>query len=286
MKKYIALLILSFVAWQSQAEPDLAQLQSIEQELNQALDNMRSAKGNTEWNEASDAIAKLVQDAMNTEGCFEYPFSSITRMGILKSPDNKVKMFNWNIPRENSTHGYRCFIMHKPEKKEETINIYELIQSKKDVQSSTSKYLALDDWYGALYYEIIPVKQGKKTYYTLLGWAGKDISTTQKIVDALQFTSKGARLGAPVFKTSKGTLKRFVLEFADEVVVSLKYFEKDDRIVFDHLSPSKGGLQGQYAFYGPDFTYDCFVLEKGKWIMEPDIDVRQGKDDKPFVDPR
>jgi len=262
------------------------QLQEIENEMLSSIEVLRKSNTDETRQEASDALNLLIKDAMNTEGCFSYPFEKITGMAIVDSPDQLVRLFNWNVPQEGNTHKYYCHVMHKPNKKEDKINLYELEQTQIEITATKSKYLPGNNWYGALYYKIIPIKSGKKTIYSLMGWAGRDGSTTMKLLDAMQFTSKGIRLGAPIFKTEKGTQKRFTLEYADDVAVSLKYYEKENRIIFDHLSPRAIGLEGQYAFYGPDFTYDAFNLEKGKWIIERDVYVTLGKEKRPYKDPQ
>ena len=44
----------------------------------------------------------------------------------------------------------------------------------------------------------------------------------------------------------------------------LRYDDKLKMIVFDHLSPSKPSYEGKYQYYGPDFSYDGLIFEKGK----------------------
>jgi hypothetical protein len=56
--------------------------------------------------------------------------------------------------------------------------------------------------------------------------------------------------------------------------MSLRYQENKDWIVFDHLAPSQTSLEGQYEFYGPDFTFDAFQWEKKRWVFKANVDVR------------
>ena len=277
-------LLLAFTVFSQNT--DLKQLGLIEAEIQTQLVKLQEAKTNDAWDVQTDTIQKLVRDAVNIPGCFDYPFKRVMGMGILSSPDGKLKMFNWSAPREDNTLKYFCIFLHRPDKKSGIINVHELMHDGSLPQETVSKYLDDEEWYGALYYEIIPINKGKNTIYTLLGWAGVDGITTMKLLDAIQFTSRGIRLGAPIFKTENGVQKRFLLEYADDVSVSLRWFEKDKQLIFDHLSPRNPSLQGQFAFYGPDFTYDAFVLEKGKWIYHRDVYITMEKDNRPFNDPR
>jgi hypothetical protein len=58
---------------------------------------------------------------------------------------------------------------------------------------------APERWYGALYYEVIPVKKGGRTLYTLLGWKGYSKAETRKVIEMLSFKGGKPRFGAPVF---------------------------------------------------------------------------------------
>ena len=277
-------ILLSLATWSQ--EPDLEQLGLIELELQMHFAGMQEARTDDAWNTQAEAIQKSVRDAVNTPGCFDYPFDKVKGMGILSSPDGKLKLFNWSAPQEDNTHKYYGIFLHRPDKKSGIIDVHELVHDGSLPQGTVTKYLDGEEWYGALYYEIIPIKKGKNTIYTLLGWAGMDGLTTMKLIDAIQFTSRGIRLGAPIFKTDNGIQKRFLLEYADDVSASLRWFEKDKRLIFDHLSPRNPSLQGQHSFYGPDFTFDAFVLEKGKWIFQRDVYITMEKDKRPFNDPR
>jgi hypothetical protein len=47
--------------------------------------------------------------------------------------------------------------------------------------------------------------------------------------------------------------------------------------VFDHLVPVSPELKGRKEYYGPDFSYDTYNLEKGMWMLKADVEVRNKK---------
>jgi hypothetical protein len=262
--------------------------QEIEARMFECLEGIRSSKTDEMRIAYSDSLATEVQQAVNSEGCMAYPFSSITQMGILDSPDKLVRIFNWNVPLVDGTHLYRCFILHLEDEKAQLYNWHELKQKRNLPTKHDSKYLDSNEWPGALYYEIIPLEKGNETIYTLLGWQGLDNITTAKVLEVLQFQRNDIKLGAPIFKTASGTKKRWSMIYAEDVSASLKYYPKDKRIVFDHLSPRSNGLEGNYAFYGPDMSYDAFGYIKGKWEFQRDVYITMGKEQerRPYKDPR
>ncbi|HRO76752.1 MAG TPA: hypothetical protein PLP27_11460, partial [Crocinitomicaceae bacterium] len=49
------------------------------------------------------------------------------------------------------------------------------------------------------------------------------------------------------------------------------YEEDRNRIVFDHLSPENPIMADFREFYVPDMSYDAFVFENDKWVLQEDI---------------
>jgi hypothetical protein len=107
--------------------------------------------------------------------------------------------------------------------------------------------------------------------YTLLGWDGNSSSSNMKIIDVLYFSGNSAKLGSPVFKVGNQTFKRVFYEYSKKSTMSLRWDEKYQRILMDHLSPESPGLAGFYAYYVPDMSYDAFELKSSKWILKEDV---------------
>ena len=57
--------------------------------------------------------------------------------------------------------------------------------------------------------------------------------------------------------------------------MSLHYQEK-----VSVISPTSPSMQGQYEFYSPDFTYDAFRFEKGKWQFVSDYEAKNEGEEK------
>ncbi len=217
---------------------------------------------------------------------FDYAFSDL-KFCVATSKDHHIRLFNWNIPHNDGTHRYVCFVLVW-DKKEKNYWWTELTEPKNESEKIENKFLNADKWLGALYYEIIPMEKKKTDTYTLLGWDGKDNLTQRKIVDALTITGKKIRMGASIFKSDEGTRKRLIYEYSDEVSSSVKFYQKKKCVVVDHLSPKNPNMVGIYADYGPDGSYDVLTLVKGKWELLENIDISQfaTDDGKPFIDPR
>lgn len=220
-----------------------------------------------------------LEKALSKEESFHYGFDSIPSSGKLYAPDEKFRMITWNLPLDNGSHVYYCFLQVKVKKE---YFVYQLNDQSEHLKRVSNKVLPPKKWYGALYYDIIKVKKNGRKYYTLLGWDGFDQFTTKKVIDVVYFNSSGnPKFGAPIFKLPRKTVRRVFFEYSDQATMTLKYEEKRKQIVFDHLAPTKEELKGVRQYYVPDLTFDAFQLEKGNWKFIPDIDIRL-KDNKPF----
>lgn len=254
-----------------------------EKELSYFLNKLRKGKNNLERKNYNDSLVFKLKTTLNNIEAFDYPFDSLESIFKGKSPDDEFRMFNWNVERDNGEHKYYCLILTK------NGDVIELKDKSNSIINPEYKTLDQDNWYGALYYKIIPVKKGG-TKYTLLAWDGNSRVTTKKIIDVMYFSGKKVKFGTTLFKTEKDTKRRVIFEYADAAYMSLKYYDnkKEQLIVFDHLMPSTPQLEGFYQYYYPDMSQDAFYFEGGKWVYKKDFDARNKaskKDDK-YIDPK
>lgn len=218
---------------------------------------------------AASQLESLFAAHYSKEENFDFELDSIPFLGQLSSSDGKVKMLCWNLALENGTFKYHCILRHRTDKK--TVVVTVLKDNDSDWRKLIRKPIQPKNWYGVLYYKILTNKFRGKTYYTLLGWDGKDAIANRKIVDVLTIQGNRISLGSNMFKIDNRPAYRLIYEYANDAVMSLNFSEKDRMIVMDHLAPEDSRLEGQYQFYGPDFSYDGLEFKKGKWILNTDI---------------
>jgi hypothetical protein len=148
------------------------------------------------------------------------------------------------------------------------------------IRDPEKKSLNATQWYGALYYKIIYTKYKRRKTYTLLGWDGNTALSNRKIIDIIMINGKNVKFGLPVFQEDKGLKHRILLEYAEDAAVSLRYYDSIKHIVFDHLVPPNSTLEGQFEFYGPDFSTDAYMFEKGKWRFIRNFEARNDKEEQ------
>jgi len=224
--------------------------------------------------ESSRQIAELFKENSTVEGFFEYPFYKLTKIGVLESGDDEFKLINWNVPIDADKFTYRALVIFPDG------NYVELLDSIDLDKKLETKQLSPSEWYGALYYEIHPVKTRKRKYYTLVGWDGNNSLSNKKVLDALVIDKKNnVQLGLDVFQDGDLYKRRRVFEYSDKVVMTLRYIKPKQALIFDVLEPLQAGLEGQYQFYGPSTMYSGYSLEKdGTWRLEEVMDMSRPKD--------
>lgn len=273
-----------------------SELQAAEDSLAVLITTMREAPDDKSRNKANKAFTAYLLQTLSKKGAYKHPFKKLM-MGKMTSPDGKFRLFNWNLENDDRTHQFYCYVMFW-DKEEKKYRLQELKNRTDDITKPESRVLHSTHWFGALYYEIIPVKRKGKKYYMLLGWKGHDRMVTKKVIDVLTFNRKGLiKLGAPLFRTGRGTKKRIVFTYDSENKMSLRYQRKSHRIVFDHLGAVHLTAQGTPSAQVSTLDFDAFVYKKGKWYLTTGIDPRNQPDatddnnwtepeDNPFGDHR
>jgi hypothetical protein len=181
-------------------------------------------------------VKKLVS-ALKINSSFAYDFDSLKRVSILKSPDNSFRIITWFLPTDRGTFRYYGAIQLS------TVNgslklfpLTDATASLGDANMLTSN----KNWYGARYYEMIPVIiNGKQPYWIFLGWKGNDQKTTKKVIEVLSFEQGEPVFGRNIFEATKnGPLKnRMIFEYSKLNSMTLTVDKNVNMIVFDHLAP-------------------------------------------------
>jgi len=274
---FLALIILFAQLAMSQNKVDMKAFTAYADTLKRKRNETLKAKNDLQRIKANDTFLHTFERALDTPGSFLFPFDSLPSVAFLTSPDNKFRLINWNLPNDDETQVYYCFVQVFNNKKSKTYT-FNLTDKSPEISNPSQKTFDYTDWYGALYYRIIPMKKKHNKYYVLLAWDGNDKLTSKKLIDVIYFSGNGKpKFGASVFRFPKKTKKRVLFEYSSQVTMSLKYDEKKKLIVFDHLSPPDEGLLGQYQYYGPDFSFDALELKKDKWYFIRDVDARMEK---------
>ena len=270
MKKYIITFLISLNFYSVLSQININQSENKIKDLEQKI---KSEQNDSIKIALSEEIEKEFSKILLSREAFYYEFK-FQYISVLKSDDNFFLTISWSIPLNNGEFKYFGFFAYQQSKKRiKTYNFNSLFESLQSPEMMASRN---SGWHPILYYQIITKEQGRKTYYTLLGWDGKDALSNIKIIDIIRFSGNGLIiLGEKLIQGQGKKFGHIEFEFNERSVMTLKYM--NNAIVFDHLAPIDPQYKGIAAYYGPDGTYDGLIFEDGKWNLIEAIDIRNPK---------
>lgn len=218
-------------------------------------------------------LISYIREFLITASSFNADYDEIENLSVLKSDDGKLRVYTWNLNYQDGSFQYFGFLQYKTNK---GISVNFLDDKKYKTDVAVRLYQTCNEWYGALYYEIITKKWNSYTYYTLIGWDGADFLINRKVVEVVYFDRRNTPVfGKKIIKINRTSTGRLVFEYADRATMILRFNQQKDMMVLDHLVPSEPRYNNMFQFYGPDFSYDAFIFRGGKWILQPDIDPNE-----------
>lgn len=247
-----------------------ASLPEMEKELAKKFKELRKESNDQEKEYFSGQISDYLRNNLEQAGAVDFDFSKLNTVSTIKSPDGNFRIINWNIELSDLSHKYYCFLVKK--KSNNDVEVIEFTDKSDQVfEPHPQKTFTNTNWFGCLYYKIVPVKKGAKTIYTMLAYDGNNDRSNIKFVEGMIFSGKRVKLGIPIIETNQGLQKRYFLEHSEKTIISLNHDPKRNMIVMDHLVPENEQLEGMYEFYVPCFSYDGLKFQNGKWVLEEDV---------------
>ena len=275
IKKFILsfLLLFSFLCAYNQ-EYQVSETAAAEKWLYEKFEELYTVLSDAAKDSLNMAIVDKFGSILTDPLAFEYPFDSLHRIGKIYSPDQKFRLITWNVQASDGKNACYGFIQYRGKRNKPCL-VCLLNDRSDEIINPETAVLDHDNWYGALYYDILLNRSKGRKLYTLIGYHPHDRYSGRKVIDVLSFGRElHASFGEPVFQTEEGILHRLIYEFAPDIVMRLRYEPVRKMIILDHLSPIKTALEGNYHFYAPDGSYDGFRFRKGMWQYRPDVDVR------------
>ncbi len=264
-KLFIASIFLS-ISLSLLAEP--ISLSKGEELLGSLFEKLKKEESDSIKSCINDSIYLVFSPVLQKKSSFDYPFQDLKHVGKRIAKDRKVAVYTWCYP-ENGSAKFGGIVQQKTSK---GIKLFPLKQATKAYAPKEIGVISAQNWYGALYFDIVPfhTKQGK--VYMLLGVAQNKKFLTMKVIDVLWMEKEEAFFGQPIFEFwKKDFLHRIVFEYNEEVSITLLYEKKNKRFVFDHLEPLNSGFVGDYRYYVPSSTYDAYKKNVWKWVLQEDV---------------
>lgn len=270
----IALHILLFAlacGLRAQDRPDFLELRSDESELRSLFELLydgNPANPDSLLNE----IDKAMEVSLRKPGAMDYPWNRLDRIGKIASEDGILKIYTWHY--EDGPDAFRYFGFIQVRKKRAPQEVYPMVDRQMSQRGVYRADQSIYQWYGKLYYGMVSKKHRRKTCYTLLGMDFNNSRSNIKSVEVMSILRNKPRFERELFFNGNQKADRVVLEYSDQVAITVRFDPKLEMIVFDHLVPLHPVYENNLEFYGPDGSYDGLEFSEGLWHFREDIDAR------------
>lgn len=244
---------------------------------------------------ANEQAVSLFHNALEQDNSFSWNWQLGKEVSVLTSKDKQFRIITWAVVRDNGE--YECFgFVQSYNEKEEKYDIYTLLDKSDELVNVEESVLSPDNWYGAVYQDLIESKYDGHPCYTLLGWTGVNALTQRKVIEPITFRGSNStpQFGQNLFRRDKNR-RRVVLEYATTAMVNLRYDEqyvrtyenkkvkgkkgrilnvqqandtKQKMIIFDEIGPMVPGMEGLFQYYVPTGTEQAYVFTEGRWELQ------------------
>lgn len=221
-------------------------------------------------NDMANAIQLEMIEILMAVDSFEYDFPLLDNVGCVMSSDKNIHMYSWNIILEENKIQYFAMFQNK---QYNTIQI--LAQGNSYIPNVTGS-IPENKWYGALYYDIIPIEYREKPMYVVFGLMPTTNGETQhKVIDVLAFSKNAIKIGASMFKRVNNRKKQYrvLFEYDKLAQVTIEYNKRKKRIEYNHLVPIRQLFNGNNVL-APDETFDALVYKNDLWTEQEDVKVK------------
>jgi len=238
---------------------------------------------------ADSFFTRILVRALKTPNSFQFPFTKITTISTLYSPDSVFRLFTWQVSKDPDTHRRHGAIQIKTKNGE--LKLFPLIDRSNIIIAHKDTITNNEWWIGSIYYKIIKKEYQGTSYYTLLGYDENSIRSTKKRIEVLYFDkNNNPILGGDFFTFKQDSIPkknqtRFWIEYKKNGNARITFDEELNLIIYDHLISETNEVNKLYT-YIPDGDYEGFKWINGKWLHINKVFNQQLKEgEAPIIKP-
>jgi len=240
-------------------------LEDTESKLAFLADVMTNAAEETHRKYAFDQFSELLLDALKKEESFSESFEKVRFISI-KEPENKTfRIITWHFRGDTLSGQYKGVLQTNVG---ETILLHDVFDGSEDF---TEGYMDSNSWFGAAYYNLKQINQGKQEYYLLFGIRYWNEFENIKVCEVLSFENGKIVFGKKIFTNPVigKSSSRLVFRYAKAAYFTLNFNEGLEMIVHDHLIPQM--YPGAGSSLVPDGSLSGYTIKDGSWEYVDEI---------------
>ncbi len=253
----------------------ISPFQQTEDKLKLYFRQMYASENDNSIDSLNSLIIEEFSSVLKNPKSFYCAWDSLNMIGQIHTEDKKLNIYSWYVRNSKGKFSYFGYIQYNiGTRKKPEVSFYPLINKSKGMKNPEMLNLSPENWLGCVYYKTYVFTYKRQSYYTLLGYDFNNDFSSKKIIEVLLFDKEGVPVFGGDFHLELQNVKRMILEYSAQLVISIKFDEKLQMIVLDHLVPFEPMFTGNYRFYGPDGSYDGLKFQKGSFLLQKDVDAR------------
>ena len=231
-----------------------------------------------------DAAEAIVRSRLSmSEAVLSADLSGLPELTVCDSPDGNLRIVTYMVSYFDFSSHCGGWVVSRKGRGGAVVKL--LTDATARIGQPEQATLTPASWYGAVYSDIIQFRHDKSDCYALVGFKSASPLVKTRVLDVVSLDRDGNIVfGAKIFCHPKMTYRRRVFQYSAKAGMLIHYDEKSRVIVMDHLEPSQRLMVGHPEYYGPDLSYDAYVLTDDGWEFQQDIQVTQEDGAKPNED--
>ncbi len=211
----------------------------------------------------NDNLGKVLDESFSD---LSVNFPELEGLSVLEDSARSIRVITYQLYTDTSEYSYGGWIQA------ENLNRPVFLEDKSIVweMDSDLDYMEFspENWYGTLYYQILPVKiQGKRSIYALFGFDNYHFYTKRKVIEFLVLDNGNVHFGSPLIEMEQNLPEeyrrsRFILDYAVQAPATLRFDKEENKVIFDHLIIMKSNYSDQKVMRVPDGTYSGFSINE------------------------
>lgn len=228
-----------------------------------------------QWLAKADSLWLGLQE--NLELGLPLPTDSLPSISQVGLKGKHTSLYTWLTRSASGFHSWGLMYDHKQKsvlalERSEAITLWDFNLAK--------KVLSGGKWPAMLVYEAVPFKRKGQLHFLLLGFNPGEENIHFKHVEVLSFDRSGLpQFGSRLILWEGAKIGRKTFRYSAQASMMLKLEKEGNRIVMDHLAPASPELKSQFAFYGPDLSYDALEFNGEEWVLIPNVDLKNPSQD-------
>lgn len=201
---------------------------------------------------------------LDSPNSYQLGLDSLKWISKLEATEQSFRIFSWLITDDQKvTTPYGYIQLADGE-------VIQLIDNAEVNQDSEFETADANSWLGALYYHMMPLKEGSSDYI-LFGYRQIDRFNKLKIAEVVSVTDGAVTFGKEVFVKEVADARdevrtRIILDYSADANVTLNYNSSMEMIVYDNLITRMGRLKGQGPTQLPDGSFIGYEYDGNQWV--------------------